>query len=508
MRQTFFLWNASRELSAECEPKKVKRTLRRIPATHNFVYDFNPFGNSVLDSNSAATTKGLHNFSTVGQGDFSLKPLSVKQNFCNAQVHSSAALPKLRTGCDSTLDNLEKLGDTTKISKDMNLPNIKKQDVETGQVLARDRTERRKRNPISEIDREVEKVKSDWRTLRTDGGWTRGKNFVTNIRTKQLYDTLEKMTLEIDRIQKSYLDPKSNQYLQRGARKALDVPQSSFEEKADRIKDVLFPKGNFRGKFGTKKMVEISNRGPNDTLRATSPCEMSTKDTNTNSQLELRSLVCNTRARNMKTAIKPGNTLSSNFNKRNTIHLKSGFVNSRRASKEMSSDIEKYLNRYISDADEKFTNNEASNTTDLYSSSDDVVDVLKKFDLHSFDMYDIAEYHDDGKKDCPLQNAKNVGNTSLENSVRAKVNDKTESTEVAKDLTTQTLSPIRDNLLMQKNNALCSSTSIQTNTKSSFKDTTFMEMGLRALNTNIPQNSLSRVLQSEYLKKDKSLKPM
>lgn len=316
------------------------------------------------------------------------------------------------------------------------------------------------------------------------------------------------MTLEIDRIQKSYLDPKSNQYLQRGASKALDVPQPSFEEKADRIKAVLFPKGNFREKFATKKMVEISNSGPNDTLRATSPCEMSTKDTNTNNQLKLRSLVCNTRARNTKTAIKSGNTLSSNFNKRDMIHLKSGFVNNRRASKEMSSDIEKYLNRYISNAEEKFTNSEASNTTYLCSSSDDVVDVLKKFDLHSFDMYDIAECHDDGKKDCPLQNAKNVGNTSLKNSVRAKVNDKIESTEVAKDLTTQTLSPIRDNLLMQKDNALCSNTSIQTNTKSSFKDTTFIEMGLRALNTNIPQNSLSRVLQSQYLKKDKSLKPM
>lgn len=316
------------------------------------------------------------------------------------------------------------------------------------------------------------------------------------------------MTLEIDRIQKSYLDPKSNQYLQRGASKALDVPQPSFEEKADRIKDVLFPKGNFREKFANKKMVEISNSGPNDTLRAISPNEISTKDTNANNQLELKSLVCNTRARNTKTAIKPGNTLSSNFNKRNMIHLKSGFVNNRRASKEMSSDIEKYLNRYISDAEENFTNNEAPNTTDLYSSSDDVVDVLKKFDLHSFDMYDVEEYHDGGQKDCPLQNAKNVGNTSSENSVRAKVNDRTESAEVAKDLTTQTLSPIRDNLLVQKTNALCSSTSIQTNTKSSSKDTTFIEMGLRALNTNIPQNSLSRVLQSQYLKKDKSLKPM
>lgn len=139
------------------------------------MYEFNPFGNSVLDSTSAATIKGLQNFSNVGQGgtyftisridfcqtfrliyicivylyvyifpDFSLKPLSVKQNLCNAQVHSSAALPKLRTGCDSTIDNLEKHGDMTNYNKNMNLPNIKKQDVGADQVLARDRIERRK----------------------------------------------------------------------------------------------------------------------------------------------------------------------------------------------------------------------------------------------------------------------------------------------------------------------------------------------------------------------------
>ena len=46
----------------------MKRTLRRISATHNFVYEFNPFENSVVGSNSAASTKELQSFSNAGQG--------------------------------------------------------------------------------------------------------------------------------------------------------------------------------------------------------------------------------------------------------------------------------------------------------------------------------------------------------------------------------------------------------------------------------------------------------
>jgi hypothetical protein len=49
-------------------PKKTRRTPKRVTATHNFVYEFNPFGNPTSTSNNSTTAKGVRNLSNVGEG--------------------------------------------------------------------------------------------------------------------------------------------------------------------------------------------------------------------------------------------------------------------------------------------------------------------------------------------------------------------------------------------------------------------------------------------------------
>lgn len=360
---------------------------------------------------------------------------------------------------------------------------------------------------MSDIDREVEEVKSDWRMLRADSGWMRGKSVNPNSRTKKLYATLEKMTREISKIEKSYLNPKSNQFLQR-ASKALDVPQPSFEDEANKIRDVLFPKGNLREKLTDEKIAdETLSSIPNDALKKILSRKVSVKNVDTNKQSDTRSLISNPRARKAKHVLKSGNHLSSKLDKRklDEIRSKSTLLNDQRSSKEMCADIERYLEQYINNAEKNFV--EESKTRNLQPSSEDMTEMLKRLNLESFNMYDIADCRNDSEKDFSSNSARRVKNVRLEDSLKAAVNNKTGSRKMFKETTTQCVSPKRVNNSVQ-DNGLCFDTSVQTNIKFPSKNNAFIGMGLGALNTDIPTNALSRILQSEYLKKDVSLKPM
>ncbi|CAK9825432.1 hypothetical protein ANTRET_LOCUS3440 [Anthophora retusa] len=441
--------------SVETVQKKTRRTPKRIPATHNFVYEFNPLGNP------SNVTRGVPNLPNIGQGDSLLR---------------------------STSENLMRQENTTNYGKNATLPNIKRQEMGVEQRLVKSQGERRKRIPVSDIDREVEKVKSDWRALRTDGGWTQSKNFAST-RSRKLYNTLEKMNEEIDKMQKTYLDPKSNQFLRRGAMKVLDSsPLLSFEEKADKIKEMLFPNE-------TKKMVdETLNDISNDLLN-----EIPSKDTRIDRQFQTKSSHSNIQLRTVKSATKLNDNLPLNFNRQNTG------LNNRLNIKKINSDIETYLDKYINDADQNFVNKKESKIKEIDVPSADVTEMLKKLNLNSFDIYNIG---DDCKDNSPLQSGGRIKFAKDQNSVQTTMNEKIENMRVTKEAATENLSLNKDDYLKRYNNILNSDTSIQTNFRSIGGDNVFIEMGSHALNDNFSQKALTRVLHSQYLKKDASLKPM
>ncbi|XP_076221820.1 uncharacterized protein LOC143174342 [Nomia melanderi] len=386
------------------------------------------------------------------------KCLNVKQDRNNACVHCPATLPKVQSRCDSALVNFEK-EDATNSNKNTNLPNIRCEETIIDQRLTKRHTERRKRNPVSEIDREVEKVKSDWQLLKSYHGESGSKKFISSSKTKKLYDTLEEMTQEIERIQKSYLDPKSNQYLHRSATKMLEASESSFQERADNIKDALFSKANTCSKSITRKTIDERSTSTYANL-------------NLNKCSEGRSLLANKQCWKDKNVIKP----NSNQN------FKKGNLHDASLKSQMAFEIENYLENYINNVENNFKNEEPK-CKDLYSLPDRVTEIVDN-------NYD---------EDLLVESIKKINNNRDEACVQ---NTMCEELRNMKDVefNTHKLRPQRNN------NIIYSDSSIQT--QAALKNNTFMEMSLQALNIGLPQNSLSRVLQSEYLKKDASLKPM
>lgn len=393
-------------------PKRTRRATKRIPATHNFVYEFDPFASSSSVSNNDAVTRG-RDVSNTNAADASIKCAGGDKHHgpSNARIHDRAALPK---------------------SNPFN-------DVVTG-----------KRD--SEIDREVEKVKCEWRTLRADNRWTEGKNYA-NARTRKLYDTLERMTREIDKLQTSYLNPKSNQFLHRGAVKTLDHPRITFEEKAEKVKDMLFPKDpgqaitdeTFKNDFGD-------------------PREHSAKHVrSTGTTFDKKS-----HAFDAKRRVKSTN---STLEDANTVH--------RRSKKKM----DEYLEKYMNEVEKNLTNSEKSK--ELNVSTEDVTSMLKRFNMNSFDVYENS----------PLPSAERMSSGRKRNCLPRGAIDRRIGTATVKEN-------------CERRNMRNSDTSIQTVVNANCEGNTFIEMGLRTLGNNISRGAMSRVRQSEFLKKDASLKPM
>ncbi|XP_076276574.1 uncharacterized protein LOC143207245 [Lasioglossum baleicum] len=440
--------------------KNVRRPITRVTATHNFVYEFNPFATSKTISPSAKIPKGSLNSSNVGQGD----------SHSNIHDHASTTLPKLQFRSGSASVNLEK-EDFANCKKNTNLPNIKCQEAETNQ---RSMKNRRKRNLISDIDHEVEKVKSEWQSLRSHNGDWRSKTFMSSSTTKKLYDTLDDMTREIERIQKSYLDPKSNQFLQRGATKLLEASESAIQEKADKIKDALFPRTTTK----STNRKSIDNSTKHSLLPHGSYTNLSTEK-----YLGGRSLLTNKQCQRSKPVTRPSSKSTPNFKKGNLCDV---------LLKSQKSEIEDYLESYITNAEENFKNGE-SRSKQMIPSTDDITEIIKNLNVQSFDMFDVT--NDEGSILDSVRKGKNI---------KEEICTQTTTHECAENIkeefNTDRLSP------KVNKKTLHSDSSVQAGTQA--ESNSFMEMSLQALNADIPENVLSRVLRSEFLKKDVSLKPM
>ncbi|XP_076181089.1 uncharacterized protein LOC143153590 [Ptiloglossa arizonensis] len=490
--------------STESALRKPKRPTRTT-ATHNFLYEFDSFGNSKSPNNTTPTR--LRSSSNIGQGDSPMKSLNAKQNSNTGQTYPIAALPKLRSYSESASNKLDKQNHAINYNKNNNLPNIRKRVARGDRGLIMDRDEKGTRNATSEIDREVEKVKFDWQAFRADAAWKRDKNLIPGTRTKKLYDTLDKMSREIERIQKSYLDPKSNQYLQRSATKELNDSQSSYDDKVDKIRDVLFRKENLREKFVEKKKIDQVSSNVTSIASKSVPA----KSIRANKQSKTKSLLCNTRTQNTKNALKLDGDLSLSLKKGNLteVSLESEFGNGRENAK-----------RGMRDTEKNFTSNEDLEPKVLFPSSKNLAEMIKKLNVQSFDMYDIGNDCNDYEEDLSresLENDRNMGikhftnikNISVENCTQTIMDEKTESTKAMKEPYTRDVVLKRDDRLAQDNNVLCFDNSIQTKVAPALKNDAFVKMEQHALNNvSLPRNALLLALQSEYLKKDASLKLM
>ncbi|XP_076640687.1 uncharacterized protein LOC143352242 [Halictus rubicundus] len=331
-----------------------------------------------------------------------------------------------------------------------------------------------KRNLISDIDHEVEKVKSDWQSLRSHNGDSRTKTFISSSKTKKLYNTLEDMTREIERIQKSYLEPKSNQYLQRGTMKVLEASESAFQERADKIKDALFPRATTK----STNRKSIDNSTKNALWTHGSYANLSTEK-----YLGSSSLLANKQCQRSKPVVRPSSKSTPNFKKGNLCDV---------PLKSQKSEIDNYLESYITNAEQNFRNGE-SRSKEVLPSPDDITEIIKKMNIQSFDMFDVTD-------DKDILESVRRGKSIKEEICTQTTHELAENIQISEEFNRDKLSP------KANNKTLHSDSSIQAGTQA--ESSSFIEMSLQALNADIPENVLSRVLRSEFLKKDVLLKPM
>lgn len=371
----------------------------------------------------------------------------------------------------------------------------------------------------SDIDHEVQKVKSAWQTLRVDRNWTRGKDCIGGINTKKLYETLEKMTCEVDRIQKDYMDPKTNHYLHKSATNVLKTASKpSLEEEAEIVKSIIFPKRkakieseishskNFDTEIISKDIGKVRF---DDTTENILTNKQPTKNTFSSKYIaKNRSVHSNAYGHNIDNNIVSANTIASKniCDKKQDITtdtMKLAFKDNGKTRK-IKSSIEKYLQNYSDNIYKSRDIEEQKGEEcfqDIKSSASDIANILANYNIESYgpyenfekcdDIYDSEDYMSERDKTFSCSNI--ATNTmqidTIQNSKRICDSTFLENTESYKN----DIRPMKSiGTLKQSNLASC-------------QDNALIKMGLNVLEKSLSKDKLSQILQSEYLKKNLSL---
>ncbi|XP_020289326.1 uncharacterized protein LOC109857438 isoform X4 [Pseudomyrmex gracilis] len=238
--------------------KQGKRTFvcvgRRVSATKNFVYEFNPCANVVGQSHSLTRFRLQ---STNNSRQKCVKSALVRNNA--REQESSSALTKLqhaRVDFASAPD----LSGATSAQKNC-LPSIDKEEKEDPTRISNKESDKPDESAVADVDYEVRKVKTAWQALRNGKTWMKSRDAIGSAGTRKLYDALEKMTRNMDKVQRNYADPRANSYLHKSAtnilKKTASDKRPNLEEEARIIRGLIFPER----RTGIKS--DVDNRGGN-----------------------------------------------------------------------------------------------------------------------------------------------------------------------------------------------------------------------------------------------------
>ncbi|KAG7205054.1 hypothetical protein KM043_005434 [Ampulex compressa] len=475
--------------------------VKRIPATHNFVFEFNPCGSNISTTNSMLEAKEMSNIFNAAKEESTYFKPNGRTNSTNLQPQS---LPKLRAqyNCPSNLDKRE-----IKINYacDTNLPVIGKQD------LIGDRIDPA---PISEIDRDVECVKSNWQALRSQKSWARSKDYTANARTRKLYETLEKVTREVDKIQRSYLHPKANQFLHRGAVKALEeTPTASLEEEACRIKDLLFPKENNRCR--SNKRTASKESGSSDVNDVAKDFEKMTRlkrvsgfvDTE-KSRFVPKLGMCSSDGMFIPDSCKADSLESISDFYVNRFNCKTPFEDERKTAAKIESQVGEYLDRYLNNTVKPRVSAAQDENIAHLRASKDIAQMLEELKIRSKNFDESSEeLSTNCDERLSFRSAEEMEKPSAENHFEfdsdVSNNVKKKNTAIGEDVSLAEMAE-STRLAVEKSR----DTSIQADAMRSAKENVFAKVAFGGANVDATKNALSRILQSEYLSKDLSLYPM
>ncbi|XP_071636340.1 uncharacterized protein [Temnothorax longispinosus] len=349
--------------------------------------------------------------------------------------------------------------------------------------------------------------------LREENYWAKGKDRIDNARTKKLYETLEKMTCEIDRVQKSFADPKANHYLRKSANNVLRTSSKpSLQEKAEILRSVIFPDRKARTKSAVSRPRNVDSEiigRDMARVRFDEAAENILTDKQPRKNLlskyttKKRSVHTDANKHDIANDARSVHTIAADTcnKKRNaavTDIAKPTFADGTKTRARIKSSIEELLQRYNCNDIYKSHGivEEERYPLDIKPSASNIADILACHNIGSHVFYENFERRSDGydSDDYPSENDKD----------RSCSNTATTVTQMTSVDTIRENRRIRDNNDTRLTKAI-DARAFDTRTQSSVtncQDNAFIEMGL---NKNLSRDTLSQILQSEYLRKNLSL---
>lgn len=370
----------------------------------------------------------------------------------------------------------------------------------------------------SDINHEVEKVKSGWQALRKERNWTKGKDCIGNAHTKKVYEILEKMTCEVDKIQKRYMDPKANYYLRKSAKNILKTASKpSLKEEAEIVRGIIFPKKkttmsdlkNFDAEMIGKDMANIrfdettENERPTKNIPFPSKRILKNRSVHTNAyEHNIDNDLASVSATVLNTCDKKQDTIT------NTMKL--AFKDDSKTRIKIKSSIKKYLQNYSDNIYESrdIEEKKEERFQDIKSSASSIADILASHNIESHGLFENFEKHDDNdSEDYISDRDTNFPYSNIATNTTTQVtcidtiqDDKRIHDNISFEKTKLYKNDIRPTKVDMKSIGISKRSNL-----ANYSDNAFIQMGLNVLEKNLSRDKLSQILQSEYLKKNLSL---
>lgn len=302
---------------------------------------------------------------------------------------------------------------------------------------------------------------------------------------------LEKVTREIDRIQKTYIDPKENRYLHRHASDVFNEANAvDLKEDNEITKGIVLSKNKSKIKSENSLLKNVDTD-----IIYKDKSRIHFDQILPKYGAKKRFIYTNTDVNNIDNDIHIAKSILEN-NDRNSINIKSPireYMQKYNENINKSRDIEKEKAEKQLQTLETSTNDIANILDDLNISS---LGLYDNFRNHKNDTLDMKYCADEGDEKYPFLNAAtSTAEVISTNIMEEKVhnNTLTKNTELEKDIE-----------FMKTIDAKSFGTSSQSDIATS-EDNTFIKIGLDILNKNLSRDKLSQILQSKYLRKDLSL---
>ncbi|KAL0119990.1 hypothetical protein PUN28_007984 [Cardiocondyla obscurior] len=371
--------------------------IKRIPATNNFVYQFNSFAKQ-----SRLSTLQTH-LSRANNSE-QILPHSTTDL---AKQKPSIVLPKLNSGVNFvTSPNLNKTSSSS--TKNTCLLILGKKDQTRTLIKQAD-----KKCEQHDTEHEVKNVKSAWQILCEKKDWTKSRDYIDerDADVKKLQEMLEKMTCKIDKIQKNYMDAKASRYLQRSVTSVFGTGKSNLKEETGLVRGTIFPDGKAKIKSTLRRLTNVDNETiDKDMTRIQSDEDQDNVLTNKQSQKNLlsskytakkRSIHTEAHKQNIANTARSVHTIAPNISKeRDTVVtniIKPKHTNKTGAKTKCS--FKEYLQRYSVDIHKSLGIEDRERTRHVEPSSINIADILAKHNIEPH-MYKYFQKRGCDSGDC------------------------------------------------------------------------------------------------------------